>query len=113
MTPEQIVQKQLEAYNNRDIDGFMSLIDNQITFHDFSDGSVTMKGLNACKEFYEVLFNTSPNLHSSILTRTVFGNKVIDHESIKGRKGNDDLIELVLIYEVNNEKIIKITVLKK
>ncbi len=113
MTPEQVVQKQLETYNNRDIDGFMSFIDDHVTFHDFSDGSITMKGFDACKEFYGALFNASPNLHSTILTRTVFENKVIDHESIKGRNGNDELLELVLIYEVNSEKITKITVLKK
>lgn len=59
------------------------------------------------------MFNASPNLHSTILTRTVFENKVIDYESIKGRNGNDELLELVLIYEVNNEKITKVTVLKK
>ena len=41
------------------------------------------------------------------------GNKVIDHESIVGRNGSDEVIELVLIYEVNERKITKITVIKK
>ena len=36
MTPEEVVQKQLEAYNNRDIDSFMSVIAKNITLHDFS-----------------------------------------------------------------------------
>lgn len=44
MTPEEVVQKQLETYNNRDIDGFMSIIDDHVTFYDFSDGSITMQG---------------------------------------------------------------------
>lgn len=92
MTPEQVIQKQLETYNNKDIDGFMSLIDDHVTFHDFSDGSITMKGSDTCKEFYGTLFNASPNLHSTILTSTVFGNKVIDYESIEGRNGNDELL---------------------
>jgi len=86
MTPEEIVQKQLETYNNRDINGFMSVIDQNITMHDFS---------------------------TEILTRTVFDNKVIDHEYITGRKGSSTAIELVLIYEVTNEKITKISVLRK
>ncbi len=113
MTPEEVVQKQLETYNNRDIDGFMSTIDENVTFHNFSDGQVTMTGSVACRAFYSKLFESSPKLHSTILTRTVFGNKIIDHESIIGRNGSDEILELVLIYEVKNEKIIKVTVLQK
>lgn len=113
MTPEQVVQNQLEAYNQRDINAFMSVIDPKVTFHNFSEGVETMKGRQACKEFYAALFEASPNLHSKIITRTVFGNKIIDHESITGRNGNDEPLELVLIYEVQNEKISKVTVLKK
>jgi len=113
MTPEEVVQKQLETYNNRDIDGFMSVIDQNVTIHDFDSGETTLEGFENCKKVYASLFETSPKLHSKILTRTVFDNKVIDHEYITGRKGSSTPIELVLIYEVNNEKITKITVLRK
>lgn len=113
MTPEEVVQKQLETYNNRDIDGFMSVIAENISLHDFSSGKVTLKGYKACKAFYGDLFEASPKLHSTILTRTVFGNRVIDHERITGRNGNEGVLELVLIYEVDKEKIFKISVLKK
>lgn len=113
MTPEEVVQKQLETYNNRDIDGFMSVIDKEITMHNFATGDVTLKGFDACKKVYAALFEASPKLHSKILSRTTFDNKVIDHEHITGRKGSDTPIELVLIYEVNHEKITKITVLRK
>lgn len=112
MTPEEVVQKQLETYNDRDIEGFMSIIDTDITLHDFSTGKITLSGYEACKTFYNTLFEASPKLHSTILTRTVFKNKVIDHESITGRNGNDETLQLVLIYEVKNSKIFKISVLK-
>jgi len=113
MTPEEVVQKQLETYNNLDIEGFMSVIDANITMHDFSTGEITLEGYDACKKLYVDLFEASPKLHSKILTRTVFDNKVIDHEYITGRKGSDTPLELVLIYEVNNEKITKMTVMRK
>ena len=113
MTPEQVVQKQLETYNQRDINGFMSLIDDNVTFYDYSNGNITMSGASACKEFYSNLFEASPNLHSTILQRTIFGNKIIDYERISGRNGNKDMVELILIYEVKKEKIIKVTVLRK
>ena len=113
MTPEKVVQKQLEAYNNRDIDGFMSVIDKNITVHEFSTSAVTIEEYELCKKVYTDLFTASPKLNSKIITRTVFDNKVIDHEYITGRKGSDTPIELVLIYEVNHHKITKITVLRK
>ncbi len=113
MTPEEVVQKQLESYNNRDIEGFMSVIDENVTMHDFTTGEITLEGYDACKKVYSDLLEASPKLHSKILTRTVFDNKVIDHEYITGRKGSDTPIELVLIYEVHREKITKMTVLRK
>ena len=113
MSPEEVVQKQLEAYNNRDIEIFMSVIDESVTVHNFETGEITLEGYDACKKTYAALFEGSPKLHSKILTRTLFDNKVIDHEYITGRKGSDTPIELVLIYEVNHEKITKMTVLRK
>lgn len=113
MTPEQVVQKQLETYNNRDLDGFMSVMAEDVSFYSFKDGQLIMAGSEACREFYGTLFKNSPKLHSTILNRTVFGHTIIDHEQIVGRNGNDSVIELVLVFEVSNEKIEKVTVLKK
>lgn len=112
MTPEEVVQKQLESYNNGDIDAFMSVIAEDITIYEFSNGEIIIKGDDDCKKFYTNLFKDSPSLHSKILTRTVFENKVIDHEYITGRNGNSTPVELILIYEVGDEKITKITVIR-
>ncbi|TFG74006.1 MAG: steroid delta-isomerase [Flavobacteriales bacterium] len=113
MTPEQVVQKQLDAYNQRNIDQFMSTMDPEVVFYNFANGERTMEGAAACKAYYADLFENSPKLHSNILNRTVFGNKVIDHESIIGRNGSAEVVELVLIYQVDLAKITKVTVLRK
>jgi hypothetical protein len=113
MTAEQVVEKSMKGYNKRDITAFMEVMDANVSVHNFSDGAITMKGAAACEDMYSALFKASPNLNSTVLTRTVFGNKIIDHEYITGRNGSDEAIELVLIYEVENEKIVKITVLRK
>jgi hypothetical protein len=112
-TPEQVVQTNLDYYNKRDIEGFMASFSEEITYYNFDDHEVTSKGLDQVRVRYTDLFNRSPNLHSTILKRIVFGNKVIDHESIVGRLGSSEVLELVLIYEVKNEKIFKITVMRK
>lgn len=91
----------------------MSYIDNEIEIYNFNDNELIIRGADECRSVYEDLFNESPRLNSKILKRIVFGDKVIDHEFITGRKGSEKPIELVLIYEIKNEKIYKITVLRK
>ena len=113
MTPEQTVQTNLDSYNQRNIDGFMSSLANDIKTFNFGDDTPALVGHAAVRAMYGDLFDNSPNLHSSILKRIVIGNKVIDHESIVGRNGLSEILELVLIYEVKDDKIYKISVLRK
>lgn len=113
MTPEEIVQENLDFYNNRDIKGFMSSFSEDIKMYALGNEIPTVVGLQKVEELYRALFKKSPKLHSTIIKRIVFGNKVIDHESIVGRNGDKDVLELVLIYEVENQKINKITVIRK
>lgn len=113
MTAEEVVQANLDAYNKHDINKFISYFSEDITLVNFADGSVTANGISAVRAIYDPYFKASPNLHSKILKRTVFGNKVIDHEYITGRYGNEEALELVLIYEVKDQKINKITVIRE
>ncbi len=113
MTPEQVVQANLDAYNTNDIEGFMQYFSPHIAMYSFETGEQTAQGLEAVRAIYQPYFKASPKLHSTILQRTVFGNTIIDHESITGRYGSDEILELVLIYEVHDHKIDKITVLRR
>lgn len=112
-SPEQVVQANLDAYNNLDIEGFMSFFSEDILVRNFDTGATTAEGLQTVREIYTRLFETSPELHSRILKRTVFDNKVIDHEYITGRNGSQEPLELVLIYEVRAGKIFCISVMRK
>ena len=113
MSPEQVVQKQLDTYNAGDIEGFMSVMAPDVALHNFSDGQLLAKGHKEVKALYANLFEKSPQLKSTLTNRIVLGNQVIDHESITGRMGSQEIIELVVIYEVKKEKIYKVTVLRK
>lgn len=112
-SPEQVVQANLNAYNNRNIEGFMSSIHPDIKIFALGETIPTAEGAAQVRRMYQELFDLSPKLHSTILKRIVFGDKVIDHESIVGRRGSPDIYELVLIYEVKEEKIFRITVIRK
>lgn len=113
LSPEQVVQKNLDYYNARNIDGFMSLFADDIVFVNFADGQMTLSGLAACRKMYQELFDLSPDLHSRIVKRITFGNTVIDHEFITGRQGSKEPVELVLIYEVRNDLIYRVSVMRK
>lgn len=113
MTPEQTVQNNLDFYNQRDIDGFMSLLSEHVAVYSLGEHMPSVAGSEDVRAFYQALFEQSPELHSTILKRIVIGNKVIDHESITGRNGSSDVIELVLVYEVEGQQIVKITVIRE
>ena len=112
-TAEEIVQQQLDTYNARDLEGFMALFSDDSAVVNHADGKVLARGKAAVEKLYQGLFDQSPNLHSNLTNRIVLGNTVIDHETITGRMGQPDAIELVVIYEVENQKIKKATVIKK
>lgn len=110
-TPEEIVNQSMEAYNSHDFEEFMSLFSDDIEMYSF-DCSVTANGIEEARKVYKKLFDSSPNLHSKILKRTILGNKVIDHEYITGRNGSEEPIEIVFIYEIENDKIVKTMLLR-
>jgi hypothetical protein len=112
-TPEAVVQENLDFYNKRDIDGFMRSFSDSISLHSFGNTQLPIIGKGAIRALYENLFNESPQLHSTIIHRTVLGNKVIDHESIVGRRGSDTPIEIILIYEVADGKIFRMTAIRE
>ena len=112
-TPFQVVQENLDFYNQRNIDGFISSFVDSVSLCTFGKDKPVAQGKEAIRILYNDLFISSPKLHSTILNRVVLGNKVIDHEYIVGRKGSDVPLELVMIYEVSEGKISRMTVIRK
>ncbi|MBL7738261.1 MAG: amidohydrolase family protein [Chitinophagaceae bacterium] len=107
-SPEEIVQRQLNAYNARDIDAFMDTYAGDIELYDFGELKPD-KGKAGMRKNYETFFNQVPNLYCEIVKRIVIGNKVIDQEKV--RAGNQT-INAVAVYEVNNGKITKVTFIR-
>lgn len=112
-SPRAVVQAQLEAYNDLDIDAFISVFAEDAKLYTFDEETPRVEGAEALRKIYGQLFKESPQLHSEILNRTIIGNKVIDYEKITGRKGDDKPLFLVMIYEVENGKIVKATSIRE
>ena len=102
--PEAIVQKQLEAYNARDIDAFVATYADGVQLFELPD-KLLMRGHAELRERYTKTF-ADPRLHAEIVNRIVVGNTVIDHERVRVTfPEGPGTIEAVAIYEVRDGKI--------
>lgn len=105
MSPEQVIQKQVEAYNSRDIETFVACHHTNVELFTFPETTPFASGQDKIRKIYSDVFDSSPELNTEILNRMVFGDTVIDHEIVTGRKGVDKL-ELIAIYQVMDGQII-------
>jgi len=112
MNPEAVVQAQVVAYNNRDIEAFAACHSDNVELFSFSERTPFVVGKEKLIEVYREIFQNSPSLHTEIINRIVMGNKVIDHEVVTGRKGIDQL-EIIAIFEVENNLIAKAHFIRK
>jgi uncharacterized protein (TIGR02246 family) len=97
-----VVQRQLDAYNARDLERFVECFADDARCFDLGRPQPTLEGKDAIRARYQALFAASPQLHSRVVHRTAFGRAVIDHEHITGRNGSSDVFEIVAIYEVED-----------
>jgi len=106
MTPEQIVQGQLDAYNARDIDAFMAFWapDAQIFAHPatlLADGAEQI-----CAR--HLIWFQEPNLFGRLVHRAVIGNRVVDQEVVTRRfPQGPGWVDVIGIYELAGDKIAK------
>ncbi|MEM7484810.1 MAG: nuclear transport factor 2 family protein [Bacteroidota bacterium] len=107
-SPANIVQKQLDAYNARDIEAFMDTYSENIKLYEHPN-TLLMEGQIKMKESYHSYFENTPDLNCQIKNRIVIGNKVIDEEYITANGSN---FSAVAIYEVENGKIARVTFLR-
>ena len=103
--PEVIIDKQLEVYNNRDIDAFATTYSNDIKLYSYPFNLLS-EGQEAIQKQYGSFFKQTPDLNAQIMNRIVLGNKVIDKEKVTA---NGNTFYAIAIYEVNDEKISKVT----
>ncbi len=104
-TPVEVVQAQLDAYNAQDVYAFADLFaEDAVIFMNINDESPSLLGRDAIQEFYGDMFSAFPNNRSDIMSRTVQGNFVFDHEHITGRANP---VKLMAIYEVVNGLIVR------
>jgi uncharacterized protein (TIGR02246 family) len=105
MTPLDVVQAQLEAYNAQDLDAFCACFAKDCVIGDLN-GAITQEGAGQIRERYEAMFAQYPENKAHIVSRMAAGNVVIDHERIQ--RSPELRLEAIAIYTVRDGLISRV-----
>jgi len=101
MNPDEVVSRQVDAYNSRDLSKFVLCHHPEVELYNYPDSTPFAQGRSSVEERYKKVFDASPDLNSSIISRIIQDHIVIDKELIIGRAGREPF-EMVAIYEVED-----------
>lgn len=103
MTPAEVVNAQLDAYNARDVEAFAAMYADDACAYRMPHNELRFRGKAQIIEHYGSKTFKNTGLHAQILGRLVIGNKVIDHERTAGIR--PEPIDVMVVYEVNDKLI--------
>jgi hypothetical protein len=103
VSPEAVVQLQLDAYNARDLYRFLSAYDDEVNVFRPPAPTASIVGKPALAEYYATQRFNLVGLNAELVNRMVLGNKVIDHERISGVRGIP--FEVAAVYEIIDDLI--------
>ncbi len=96
--PEAVVQRQLDAYNRRDLAAFVASYAEDVELYVVPGTTPRLSGREALGAHYRDHRFNLPALHAQLLHRIVLGTQVIDHERVTGV--SSQAVEAVAAYEV-------------
>ena len=103
-SPEVVVQRQLDAYNAKNLNAWLSTYAEDAKQYELG-GGLLAQGHEAIRARTAPRFS-EPNLEAVLLKRVVMGNVVIDHEDVvRTFPEGPGRVELVCIYVVEQGKI--------
>lgn len=98
-------QRQLDAYNARDIDAFAACFHPEVRLYDLKSGELRGEpGREALRASYGAVFARSPALHAELSSRAVVGNTAFDREIVTGLR--PATVHAMAIYEVGDDELI-------
>ena len=104
--PEGFAQRQLDAYHARNLERFVAEYTDNVQVFVLPDSKPVTVGKPALAAHYRDNRFNLPDLHAKLVSRMVFGNKVIDQEVVYGVPGSP--LDGAAIYEVTPEGISKV-----
>ncbi len=110
LSPVDIAQGQLDAYNVQDLDAHCAFFADDITVADLN-GDVTIQGIAAYRAKYVQVFADFPQNRARLVNRICVGQTVIDHEDVsRGPDGPN--FQVIAIYTLAGGKIARVDFVK-
>ena len=101
-----VVQRQLEAYNAKNIDSFMKEWGQDAEIYQHPE-TLLAKGHDEIRKRHLERFK-EPDLFGKLISRTVYGNRVVDQEIVtRNFPEGKGTVEVLCIYEIADLKITK------
>lgn len=110
-TPEDLAQVQLNAYNGKNLESFLSVYSDDVKVYTFPD-QLEYEGIKKMSELYSSFFNRAGELHCTLINRISYKNFVFDREKITTSIPGRQKFEGQAIYEVKDGKISKVWFVK-
>lgn len=101
MTAHEVVDRQLHAYNNHDLEAFLACYSPAVTVALHPSGQVLDEGLEALRLSYAKLFAECPHLRARIIRRIASDNLIIDEEEVDGLV-DEPSVRSIVMYEVTD-----------
>lgn len=111
MSPAEVVDRQLDAYNRHDLEAFVACYTEDARFIEMPD-RVVLEGHAAFRAGYGQLFTSNPAIHARIAQRAVVGRFVTDLEILEGL-ADDPRPPVMVLYETVGERIRTVWVAKE
>jgi len=105
-SPISIVQAQLDAYNAKDINALLMTYATDAEQYQLH-GEMLARGHEQMRPRFLARF-AEPDLHASLISRTIMENVVIDHEVVtRNFPEGVGSVEMLCVYEIANGRIRK------
>ncbi|MDH5402612.1 MAG: nuclear transport factor 2 family protein [Candidatus Heimdallarchaeota archaeon] len=102
-----VVDRQFIAFNNRNLDDFISCYDEDIEVFLLSNNERITSGTAELRSIMSKSFEEYPNANTEVISRIENGNMIINLEKIVNH-GNTNEIHAISIYEISHNKIVRL-----
>jgi len=102
----ELVQGQLNAYNQRDIDLFCTFFHPEVQVWRLNgEPEKICEGMERFRKIYTTRFESNPELHCELKSRVVLNGSVLDEEWVTGVVGQETPSHVVAIYSFRDNLI--------
>jgi len=111
MNAEELAQRQLDAYNRRDLDAFLACYTEDVEMMDLGASRLLARGRTEMRAIYSKFFESAPELSCVVTKRICVGRFAVDEEVVTGVPGKAR-VHAAALYEATEDGIRRVWFLR-